>query len=449
MEIVDADRPFSRTVSPGTTPNYDSNNPLFKVIDAVQAMQLAAEREHYLPDSFQHLMGFSECGLYGPSGAEWQELDPRSQDNKNDFQKQNLVDFKIGDIQISRGFATAGDWIGSFLKLSYSDSPFTQLAVASGGSPGASLRLFARIGGVTTPGLLTVPYNPATRRFEVELWSFPDGSAALNSLLGAKGQAALGSGLIQIRPDLVKGELGAFTGPGFDFDRGNAARAGGALAMFNRQPDHTMHPIRPLRIETAWANETASAWDSQGGLNYIMEFSMAFRGWNNYFQIGQSKNPHGGVGFLEFRNLFSNYFTFESERRQAFGANWEPELGRDLRPYNFDANTWRPADARGPKAGADKRETFMAVEYMDLHIVQPSCGIGLHRHRDNQEVFFLMDGKALMIVGDWCKMPARDRVFEVRTMLPGDLTICKTGQLHALYNLLDEPASLFMFGGYD
>jgi len=228
-------------------------------------------------------------------------------------------------------------------------------------------------------------------------------------------------------------------------------RGGGALGIFDRAADHCMHPIRPLRIEPAWATEAAAAWDSQNGLNYVYEFSMLFRGWNNFFQVGQSKNPHGGIGFLEFRNLMSNYFTFESQRRQAYGAAWEPELGRSLNPYNFDASTWRPAEPNpvGPKAGVPKQESFMTVEYMDLHILQPSCGIGLHRHRDNQEVFFLMQGKGLMIVGDWCRMPGRERAFEVRTMLPGDLTLCKTGQLHALYNLLDEPASLFMFGGYD
>ena len=46
---------------------------------------------------------------------------------------------------------------------------------------------------------------------------------------------------------------------------------------------------------------------------------MAFRGWRNYLGVGISPNPHGGVGFLEFRNLFSNYFGYEVARRQAFG----------------------------------------------------------------------------------------------------------------------------------
>lgn len=54
-----------------------------------------------------------------------------------------------------------------------------------------------------------------------------------------------------------------------------------------------------------------------------------------------------------------------------------------------------------------------------------------------------------MVVGDWCKLPERERCFEIRTLLPGNLAMLKGGQLHGLMNLLDEDASLFMFGGYD
>jgi hypothetical protein len=59
--------------------------------------------------------------------------------------------------------------------------------------------------------------------------------------------------------------------------------------------------------------------------------------------------------------------------------------------------------------------------YMDLHLLSPKCGIGIHRQCDNQEVFLLLKGSAVMVVG----------------------------QLHALYNQTDEQIQLFMFGGYD
>lgn len=117
------------------------------------------------------------------------------------------------------------------------------------------------------------------------------------------------------------------------------------------------------------------------------------------------------------------------------------ELGRELQPWNIDAD--------GSKPPAEVREFFMAVDYMDLHILNPNCAIGIHRHRDNQEAFLLLQGKALMVTGDWCEQDNRERAFEIRTMQPGDLALIKGGQFHALVNTLDENVMLFMFGGYD
>lgn len=110
-------------------------------------------------------------------------------------------------------------------------------------------------------------------------------------------------------------------------------------------------------------------------------------------------------------------------------------------PWNFNAF--------GVKSPTLAREPFLAVDYMDLHILQPECGIGLHRHRDNQEIFFMMEGRGYMVVGDWCKMPQRERCFEVRTLRAGHFAMLKGGNLHGLMNATDEDISLLMFGGYD
>jgi quercetin dioxygenase-like cupin family protein len=75
--------------------------------------------------------------------------------------------------------------------------------------------------------------------------------------------------------------------------------------------------------------------------------------------------------------------------------------------------------------------------------------IGIHRHRDNQEAFTVLEVKGLMLTGDWTQPEQRGRAFEVRTLLPGDLVLIKAGELHALANSLDENVLLFMFGGYD
>jgi hypothetical protein len=118
------------------------------------------------------------------------------------------------------------------------------------------------------------------------------------------------------------------------------------------------------------------------------------------------------------------------------------ELGRDLPPWSFDAF--------GHKAAGERREEFMAVDYMDLHIVRPNAAIGLHRHRDNQEAFMMIGDRAgLMVIGDWAVMPNRERCLEVRTLKPGHLALLKGGNLHGLINPSDEDMMLFMFGGYD
>ena len=61
----------------------------------------------------------------------------------------------------------------------------------------------------------------------------------------------------------------------------------------------------------------------------------------------------------------------------------------------------------------------------------------------------MLDGQGFMVVGDWCKMPQRDRCLEVRTLRAGHLAMLKGGNLHGLMNPTDEDAFLFMFGGYD
>jgi mannose-6-phosphate isomerase-like protein (cupin superfamily) len=284
-----------------------------------------------------------------------------------------------------------------------------------------------------------VPYNDVTHRYDLELWGYL--GTDLRSVAGVKGQSAVDRGALLAATDVVKGSLDDFQGPRFDELRDKATQEGRGLEMFDIAVENTMHPIRPLAIEIAWANETEDVWDALNGQNYRYEFAMSVRGWRNYIGVGQSSNPHGGVGSLEYRNLYSNYFGYEERRRQVLGDGWMPELGREVNPWNFDAYARKPPEVN--------REAFMAVNYMDLHILKPDSAIGIHRHRDSLEAFLMLHGKAFMVIGDWCKFPGRERAFEIRTLQPGDLALIKGGQFHGLINLLDENSRLFMFGGYD
>ena len=405
-------------VPPGTTINYDQNNPLVIAAGLVESIGLAAEAENYIGDELQYLFPIEGMELWGPSGGDHGILNPTRQDNKTDFQKQNLKSLTIGDVHVVRGWATAGDWTGAFLRITYEGGPDTRLAAAARSSLGPAIKLFIKVAGVGTPSLLKMPYDPHSHRYAIELWGYP--GTDLRSRLDRKGVEAFDRGEIVVGTGLVQGTLADLARDGKD-----------GLQMPGVQPGHTMHPVRPLPIELAFADSNARNWDSQGGANYRYQFSMLLRGWHNYLGVGMSQSPHGGVGFLHYRNLLSNYF----------GYGGLGELGREVDPWMFDAD--------GIKPTAAKRESFFAMDYLDLHVLRPGCGIGLHRHRDNQEIFFLIEGCGLMFCGDWCELESRDRCLEARFLKPGHFALIKPGGFHGLLNVRDENMSLLMFGGYD
>jgi mannose-6-phosphate isomerase-like protein (cupin superfamily) len=417
MFIVHPEQAFR--VEPNVVPNYNNNNPLLRVMGLIQKAQLAAEREHYVQDTLQYLFPYKYLQLYGPAAPDTDKLDPTIQDNKNDFQKQNVRDFRTTDTHLIRGWATVNNVTIPFLRISYRGGSDSKLSEATNYQLGSSIKLWIKVGTIAASSLITVPYNERSDRYEVEFWGYPDSN--LRDLLDSKGRAAIDRGELQIRTDLVHGNFN-------DFSRDIVANQD----MRQVAPTSSMHPILPLHIELAWANSEQTTWDSQGGANYHYEFNMIQRGWDQYLQVGVSPSPHGGFGFLEFRNLLSNYFGFKGSG----------ELARQLEWWNLDAFSRKVLEGQ-------RREEFMAVDYMDLHILKPDCGIGLHRHRDNQEVFLMMSGRGYMIVGDWCKLPVRERCFEVRTLKSGSLAMLKGGNLHGLMNATDEDISLFMFGGYD
>jgi len=401
--------------------NYNAQNPANKLLGAMEdAFVFAEDLSCYLGDSLQYLFPFSHLVSYGPSGDQHAVTDPTQQDNKTDFQKQNVKDFILTDTCIIRGWVSLQGWTKPFVKISYRGDPDSILARTTQASLGTFIYAHLKIQENSAPDLIKVPYNEKTNRYEIEIWGY-EGSD-IDTQLSAKGIDALDKGLLIVRPDLVKGNIADFNREGLDNQD-----------MYQVAPDNTMHPVLPLKIELAWCDQTQTHWDSQNGNNYHYTFDMLLRGWHNFIQVGVSSSPHGGTGFLHYRNLMSDYKPYSDMS----------EIARPLMPWMFDAN--------GNK-GAQQTvaiENFFAVSYIDLHILKPECIIGLHRHRDNQEMFHLLSGKAYMVMGDWNKFPDRERAFEIRTLLPGSFTLLKAGQLHSLINALDMDATLLMLGGYD
>jgi hypothetical protein len=409
-------------VRPGTTPNYSQDNPLVRLLAMIEGASLAAGRECYGFENLQYLFPIRTLELYGPSEPDSAVLDPRAQDNKTDFQKQNVASFEAGDTQLVRGLASAGGWTGPFVRISYRAGPDSVLASRMGGAVGPEIRLWMKIGPVATQAPVRVPYDAECGRYAIEFWGWPGSPEDLLAALDPRGQAAFQAGTLVADATLVRG--------GDDFTR----EALDGKYVNDVAPDHALHPTRPLHVEVAWADQSGHVWDSLDGANYQFEFNMILRGWDHFLSVGSSAAAPGGQGFLEYRNLLSNYGHYAGMG----------ELGRVIAPWSFNAFGHKATN------GLDRYESFMSVDYMDLHIVRPNAAIGLHRHRDNQEAFMAIGDRAgLMVIGDWAKMPNRERCLEVRTLNPGDLALLKGGNLHALINPSDQDMFLFMFGGYD
>ena len=64
-------------------------------------------------------------------------------------------------------------------------------------------------------------------------------------------------------------------------------------------------------------------------------------------------------------------------------------------------------------------------------LLEPGCGIGVHTHDGESEIFCIQSGKAVY----------NDNGTE-REVTAGDVTVCAPGESHSIRNPFDEPARL-------
>jgi mannose-6-phosphate isomerase-like protein (cupin superfamily) len=411
MHIVDSDRCTSSPPGPA-----DPANLTYLLSRMIEASTTAVDLEWYVEGSRQYLFEVSDLEMTATVINGAPTCDPRVQDNKLDFQKQNIAGATFGDLVLSRGAIEAAGQIFGFLRISCRSGPECGLAVESGIVPGSSVEVSLKLGDLGAT-VFTVPYDERSNRFELELWGYRGAAESLIADVGASAADALIRGRLVLRSDLISGTA-------LGFQSAPDAQAG---CLWNAFPGDTLHPLRPQRVELAWAVRPGAPATIRPR---ALEFNMRVRGWDRGIAAGSSPATHGGVGVVDYINLFSNYKEIPQAR-----------LDREVSPWSFDAF--------GHKDAAIRHEGFMAVDYVDLLRVRPHASIGLHRHRDNQEIYVLLDGKALMVTGDWCAFPQRHRAIEARWVKSGDVVLIKPGQMHALQNVNDESASVLVFGGYD
>ena len=61
--------------------------------------------------------------------------------------------------------------------------------------------------------------------------------------------------------------------------------------------------------------------------------------------------------------------------------------------------------------------------FVDFALIPPGTSVGLHRHGDNEEMYFILEGHAIMTVND-----------QEREVKPGDLILNRAGWTHGIRN---------------
>ena len=124
-------------------------------------------------------------------------------------------------------------------------------------------------------------------------------------------------------------------------------------------------------------------------------------------------------------------------------------------PLHLDV-TWTALPEGGASDGPHRLGFALAVRRWDgslaagpgvEHVLEPACGIGLHRHREGRETLLLADGEASLVVADWTGASGSTRAFEVRRLTAGHCAVLDGGDVHGVMNRADVPASLVVFAG--
>ncbi len=121
MELIHTDAVFQ--VPQGTQPNYEASNPLLNLMSIIEGFGLAAEREFYLQRSLQYLVPFDFLELYGPSGGDFQNLDPATQDRQGRLPEAEPQAVPHHRYDVRAGWVSTSVWTGPFLKISYRGGP--------------------------------------------------------------------------------------------------------------------------------------------------------------------------------------------------------------------------------------------------------------------------------------------------------------------------------------
>lgn len=94
-----------------------------------------------------------------------------------------------------------------------------------------------------------------------------------------------------------------------------------------------------------------------------------------------------------------------------------------------------PENLRGGKGAIDMTHIITAEQscgsgrMFSIATIRPGCSIGMHRHVDEFEIYYILEGAVNVMDND---QPA--------TLVAGDCMLCKDGDSHSLENVSDKDA---------
>jgi len=296
--------------------------------------------------------------------------------------QEALRRYQLGDYYVVKGLLRFGGSPRNFVRVGY--APASRAATP--------LRLEIEIGSVSRK--LTFPFLNESGEYAVEFWSVSE--AALTSLPAEVRAATTGGGVV----------LDAAFPPGNPLDY-QASRLKGT-AWETGDPNDVNHPLRPAPLKITIAG---SAGPIIGP--HKLGFKMIRRGFEAFRSDRFSNNTHGGTGTIE-GILF----------------------------YNAEAND---PDHIERRRGAEVERLFPA-KYMQYVRFGPGASIGIHRHKENLDAFWVTRGSGLGVVIDAVALDGTERTVELRRLRAFEGMIVRPGQMHGLLRDTEEPLEMFAFG---
>jgi hypothetical protein len=186
-------------------------------------------------------------------------------------------------------------------------------------------------------------------------------------------------------------------------------------------PNDINHPLRVVKIRLKFL-------DSHGKTlaTHEVAFKMIRRGFDSFRSSRWSNNPHGGTGSIESTVFYVSEFNDPDHILRDVAA------GRPL--------------SNGEAAPAATIERFFPAKYMQYIRFGPSASIGIHRHKDFLDAFWVTRGSGMGVLLDAVALDGAEPTAELRRLRAFEGMIVRPGQMHGILRDTEEPLEMFAFG---